>query len=232
MSRDSTGNAAMIVHNGEELEPAICSALASMLATEPTPAEVDCAMNQLRLARDSFSLPVQTSALTTSVHASSNQWLLVAASMFIFCMCGIASTEGWAQVAKDFSDPLNEPQPLSTLADTTSNSVQQTGDMGFALRLVLIAHVTLLLLGLAGMAITWLIAIFSCFLDHWRDRDQKAILPQLSGASFSLLRYYMLGNCSWGYLGSGYMGPSMELGPTRDFWIVYSCVCSALDENY
>lgn len=173
MSRDTTGNAAMIVHNGEELEPAICSALASLLATEPTPAEVGCALNQLRLARDSFSVPVQTSAPTTSDHSSTNQWLLVAASLFVFCICGIASTEGWAQVAKDFSDPLNEPQPLSTLAETTSNSVQQTGDMGFALRIVLIAHVTLLTLGLAGMAVTWLIAIFSCFLDHWRKLRPK-----------------------------------------------------------
>ncbi len=169
MSRDTSGNAAMIVHNGEELEPAICSALASLLATEPTPAEVDCAMNQLRVARNSFSVLVRTSAATTSVHASTNRWLLVAASLLVFCNCCIASTEGWAQVAKDFSDPLNEPQPLSTLAEATSNSAQQTGDIGFALRLVLIAHVTLLMLGLAGMAVAWLIAICSCFLDHWRN---------------------------------------------------------------
>lgn len=173
MSRDSTSRAATVVHHAEELEPAICSALASLLATEPTPAEVDCAMNQLRLAGDSFSLALQTSDQTTSGHAYSNQWLLVTASMFVFCMCGIASTEGWAQVAKDFSDPLNEPQPLSTLADTTSNSLQQSGDIGFALRLVLIAHVTLLLLGLAGMAITWVIAIVSCLLGHWRRSRPK-----------------------------------------------------------
>ena len=173
MNRDTSCNAAMIVHNGEELEPAVCSALASLLATEPTPTEVDCAMNQLRLARDSFSVRVQTSAPSTSDHGNTNQWLLMAASLFVFCMCGIASTEGWAQVAKDFSDPLNEPQPMSTLVETTSSSAQQTGDMGFALRVVLIAHVTLLMLGLAGMAVTWLISILSCFLDHWRNSRPK-----------------------------------------------------------
>lgn len=211
MNRDTTGNSAMIVHNGEELEPAICSALASLLATEPTTAEVDCAMTHLRLARNSFSVPVQTSAPTTSVHASTNQWLLVAASLFVFCICGIASTEGWAQVAKDFSDPLNEPQPLSTLAETTSSSAQQTGDMGFALRLVLIAHVTLLMLGLAGMAVTWLIAIFNCFLDHWRKSRPKgssSSTPQQILFSSALL--YALGiilgaiwaQATWGRLWS------------------------------
>lgn len=194
MSRDSTGNAATVVHHGEELEPAICSALASMLATEPTPAEVDCAMNRLRLARDSFSLPVQTSELTTSVRACSNQWLLATASMFTFCMCGIASTEGWAQVAKDFSDPLNEPQPLSILADTTSNSLQQTGDIGFALRLVLIAHVTLLLFGLVGMAITWVIAIISFFLGHWpKSRSQHNSTSTQQRILFSSALLYAAG---------------------------------------
>lgn len=93
--------------------------------------------------------------------------------MFVFCICGIASTEVWAQVAKDFSDPVNEPRPLSTLAERTSDSSQQKGDMGFALRLLLIAHVTVLMLGLGGMAVTWLIAISSCFLDHWRKSRPK-----------------------------------------------------------
>lgn len=172
MSRDNTGDAAMSVHNSEELEPAVCSALASMLAAEPTPAELDCAMKQLRLSHDSFSLPVQTSVPSSADHTNTKQWLLVAASLFVFCMCGIASTEGWAQVAKDYSDPLNEPQPLSKLVKTSS-SAQQKGDMGFALRFVLISHVTLLMLGLAGMTVTWLISIFNCFLDHWRKSQPK-----------------------------------------------------------
>ncbi len=167
MSRDTTDKAAILVRNGEELEPAICSALATLLATEPTPAEVDCAMNQLRLVRDSVSLPVSVSSPATSNHGNSNPWLLVAASIFVFCICGIASTEGWAQVARDLSDPLNEPRALSTLAKTMSNAEEAPGDISFALRLVLLAHVTFLMIGLTGMAATWLIAILRCFLDQW-----------------------------------------------------------------
>ncbi len=175
MSNQAAGKATMIVHRGEELEPAIRSALASLLATEPSPAEVDVALNQLRLTRDSLSLTFHPSASKIAARTNTKQWLLVAASFLVFCMCGIASTEGWAQIAKDLSAPINEPQPLSTLAEKTANSLQPPNEMGFALRLVLIAHVTLLTLGLSGMAATWLIAILSYFLEHWRKSRENSI---------------------------------------------------------
>ncbi|MCA9129916.1 MAG: cytochrome c biogenesis protein CcsA [Planctomycetales bacterium] len=168
MSRDITGNTARIVHNCEELDPELCSAVASLLATEPTPAEVDCAMRQLRMARAYPAFPVHRPAPTTSVHANTQRWLLVAASSVAFCMCCVASTEGWAQVARDLAEPFNEPEPLSTLAEKTPSSAQPTGDVSFPLRLVLVAHVTLLTFGLAGLAVAWLIAVCNCFLDHWR----------------------------------------------------------------
>ncbi len=168
MSRASDGNPAWAVQHGEELEPAICSALTSLLATEPTPAEVDRAMMHLRSARDSLASPVQTSVPLTSTYSSTSPWLLATASLFVFCLCGIASTEGWAQVAKNFADPVNEPRPLSELAEGTSDSSHQARDMGFGLRLLLIAHISVLMLGLGGMVVTWLIAVSGCFLDHWR----------------------------------------------------------------
>jgi hypothetical protein len=173
MSRDLNENAALVVHHGEELDPAVHSAFISLVATQPTRAEVDSAMNKLRSARCPSSHMIQTLAPQLLDYGSTSRWLMAAASVFVCCMCVIASTESWAQVSQDFSNPVNEPRPLSELTELTRNTAVPASEDRFFPRLVLITHITLLTLGLAGMAVTWLISIGSCFLDHWRKSRSK-----------------------------------------------------------
>lgn len=178
MSQSKADDSAIVVRNGSELEPDIRSALTSLLATEPTPTEVDLVLNRLRLFRDEVS-PRSKNWSSNSDHLRSNRWQFVAASILVFCMCGIASSDVWAQVARDFSAPLNEPQPFSTLAENRANAVQHPVEMVYSLRLVLLAHVTLLTLGLIGMAITWIIAVVNCLLSHWTKSQSRVPSPSI-----------------------------------------------------
>ena len=191
----------MTVHFCEELDAEVCVALASMLATEPTQEEVAKAMIRLKATPPPASLEMQHHVVVHSPNTKTRRWLLATASLLVFVMCMVATTEAWAQVARDFSDPVYEPQPISTLANSTSVLADAKTDVGFTLRLVLMAHISLLMAGLIGMAITWLIAISDCFRVHWRNswthHDTSSTQRRILLYSLVLYTAGILLGCIW-----------------------------------
>lgn len=152
-----------------ELDPSVREALASMLAQDPARAELATALRRLEtLQPASSALPTDRAATTRQHAANLRRAAMAIACTTLFVMGLIASTDAWAQVTRDFASPLNEPESIRTLTEPAAPDVVDDPKPGLGMRMLLITHVGLLLLGLMGMAIAWVLTAGKCLIAHRR----------------------------------------------------------------
>lgn len=183
MPQDSPWRVPTKVHHAEELERSVQSALAAMITAEPTPEDVGDVMKRLGLANGELRPLDVVTKLSGNLRLNARRLVLATAGLLIFVMCAIASTDAWAQVATDLANPANEPQSISTVAESTEAAGVPIEEVGFARRVVLITHVTLLSLAIAGMVVAWLIAVGNCLRHQWSRKPSPRRTNQLERRS-------------------------------------------------
>lgn len=150
----------------EELSPELQQALDWMLDAQPTCEELNSAIGRLTIQPPIGACePIVEVTRRTSGWANYAWTLSIASSIFMLCF--IASTEAWGQVAQDYADPLNEPQPISTLAEPSGTESDADSPPGFGMRVLLLSHVLTLIVGIMAMAAAWITICFRCTLGQW-----------------------------------------------------------------
>ena len=163
----------------QELDPTVKSALNQMLLAAPSSEEQHRSLARIKRGFSSKNTTQEAIKLPDSAEWWSFGWLEFAAA----CVLGVAlslvaSTEAWAQVTRDFANPLNEPKPITT-ASEANPSPPLREPPSFGTRLVLLSHVGLLLIGLCGMAASWCLSFAKYFLGDRTSppqADKKASL--------------------------------------------------------
>jgi len=149
-------------------------ALMKLRAAAPTEAEVAQAVGHFRERTVGLSGASQTSRLPMSPRL-----LALAASLSMVMMGMVASSSVWAEVVREFSDPLQEPQAISTLqpGTTDAEAAIDPGDsplVAWPIKLVLLVHVVSLLIGLGAMFLSWCCTVTGWGWVHLRNGNAIA----------------------------------------------------------
>lgn len=154
----------------QELDASIQVALNQMLQAEPSSED-----QQDVIARIMLTPPVaEENKRVVRLRVPHGVWSLVRLEFAAACLIGIAlsfvaSTEAWGQVTRNLADPLNEPQPITTAAAESIPQPVSEASTSFGRRLVLLAHVAFLSLGLCGMTASWCLSFGKYFLPRLRS---------------------------------------------------------------
>lgn len=160
-------------------------------STPPTQSGQPKSINRSRMHGDGFRFRIE--------------WTMAAGVVFL--MFGIATTDAWAEVTRGYQSPLNEPQPIHTLAEPQESNLVVDPTPGLGMRMLLLGHVGTLLLGLLGMMVSWGIAFGGYCWAHWRGAGintpgsrlvRRTLVWGLSSYSFGVILGGVWSWMTWG----------------------------------